>query len=61
MFWFLSLKRRKKRSSRSCNRARSSGQGDKIFKETPDAKWNKGSGVFRARPPQLSFQLVKSN
>jgi len=29
------------------------------IKEKPDVKWNKGSSDLRARPTQLSFQLVK--
>jgi hypothetical protein len=36
-------------------------KGSKKFKENPDIKWNKGNGDLRARPPLLSFQLVKKN
>lgn len=39
----------KKGSTRKYNGAKSSAQGDKRFKEKPDAKWNKGSDNFRAR------------
>lgn len=33
-----------------CNGAKSSAQGNKTFKEKPNAKWNKGSGDHRATP-----------
>ena len=33
-----------KKGTRKYNGAKSCAQGDKTFKEKPDAKWNKGSG-----------------
>ena len=44
-----------KRSTRKGNGAKSSTQRDKKFKENPNAKWNKGSGDFRARPHPAKF------
>jgi hypothetical protein len=55
-----------KRSTRNCNGTMSSAQGDKKFKEEPDAKRNKGSGdIVRSRAlsanlPACGKELMKS-
>ena len=43
-----------------CDGGKTSADGDKKFKERPDAKWNKGKDD-PANLTQLSFQLKKRN
>lgn len=45
-----------KRWTGKYNGAESRAQGDKTFKEQPDAKWKKGSHGLRERPHQAKLQ-----
>ena len=48
------------RSIRNCDGTKSSAQGEKRFKEKPEAKGKKGSGDFRARSRVAKPQFVKN-
>ena len=48
-----------KRSTRRCNGARTSAQGNKMFKEKSSAKWNKGSGDLRTIPHSANLPILE--